>query len=770
MAATIDIRQTWAVLSLGLDKILNADLRASSNSGTIKALEKTDYIELYHEVFGYCTKSSSGSRPLGAMQAGARSQSADKIYGKDIYDKLKDFLIEHNKKKLSALSQLRGEELLNTYRHEWGLYDFTRTIIDNIFSYLNKHCVPRAIEADMPGYFDIYTLTVFVWREYLFKPLHEKLVESALEMVRQDRNGVQIRTSALKAFTASLVAMGLDDKENVQGLVGRVEFKPKVNLDVYEQYFERPYLAETRAFYQKESISFADAGSLADFVKKALVRVEEEEDRVHQFMHESTGIKVAEECNKVLVVMHQDALNNEASVLLETEKDEADLKRLYTLLRRVPETLKPLRDQVEKHIAQHARSAIDACGKLGASSEDARKFVETLLQVHEKYLKQINLAFENDTLFVEAMDKALKDVVNRNAVTANGRNSTRSPELLAKYCDSLLKRGSKVEGEQLERRLAQVMTIFNYLEDRDVFEKFYKKFLAKRLVTGGSASDDAEAMFLSKLKAASGHEYTHKLQRMFNDIGTSRELNTKFKNHLRVSGTSLKVDFYVQVLTSHSWPFTAQLNVTLPPVLGRCLERFSMFYQNEHQGRKLMWAYQLCKGELLTHYLKKPFVFQANLIQMAVLLLFNQQLSMSRSQILEATGVDEKSLKPQLDNLRKMKIFKEENEVMTLNEKYSYKKLKIKIDQPVKSEQKEESETTHKMAMEDRKLVMEACIVRIMKMRKRLSHTSLVQEVIEQLQSRFKPDVGMIKKSIESLIDKEYLRRGQVRTEYEYLA
>lgn len=36
------------------------------------------------------------------------------------------------------------------------------------------------------------------------------------------------------------------------------------------------------------------------------------------------------------------------------------------------------------------------------------------------------------------------------------------------------------------------MVIFRYIEDKDVFQKFYSKMLAKRLVQGNSASDDAE--------------------------------------------------------------------------------------------------------------------------------------------------------------------------------------------------------------------------------------------------------------------------------------
>lgn len=61
----------------------------------------------------------------------------------------------------------------------------------------------------------------------------------------------------------------------------------------------------------------------------------------------------------------------------------------------------------------------------------------------------------------------------------------------------------------------QVMIVFKYIEDKDVFQKFYSKMLAKRLVQYMSASDDAEASMISKLKQACGFEYTSKLQRMF---------------------------------------------------------------------------------------------------------------------------------------------------------------------------------------------------------------------------------------------------------------
>lgn len=38
------------------------------------------------------------------------------------------------------------------------------------------------------------------------------------------------------------------------------------------------------------------------------------------------------------------------------------------------------------------------------------------------------------------------------------------------------------------------MVVFKYIEDKDVFQKFYSKMLAKRLVQHMSASDDAEVI------------------------------------------------------------------------------------------------------------------------------------------------------------------------------------------------------------------------------------------------------------------------------------
>lgn len=67
------------------------------------------------------------------------------------------------------------------------------------------------------------------------------------------------------------------------------------------------------------------------------------------------------------------------------------------------------------------------------------------------------------------------------------------------------------------------------MQGKDVFEAFYKKDLAKRLLLGKSASADAEKTMIGKLKAECGAQFTNKLEGMFKDVDLSRDVLASFR-------------------------------------------------------------------------------------------------------------------------------------------------------------------------------------------------------------------------------------------------
>ncbi|CAF4171324.1 unnamed protein product [Rotaria sordida] len=87
------------------------------------------------------------------------------------------------------------------------------------------------------------------------------------------------------------------------------------------------------------------------------------------------------------------------------------------------------------------------------------------------------------------------------------------------------------------------------------------------------------------------------------------------------------------------------------------------------------------------------------------------------------------------------------------------KKININLNVPLKSVKEKDIEGVHRTIDDDRKMVIQAAIVRIMKARQNLKHALLMREVIEQLSSRFKPEIPMIEECIDRLIEKEYLER-----------
>lgn len=159
---------------------------------------------------------------------------------------------------------------------------------------------------------------------------------------------------------------------------------------------------------------------------------------------------------------------------------------------------------------------------------------------------------------------------------------------------------------------------------------------------------------------------------------------------------------------------------------------------------------------------------------------------MTYQQLLQQTQITELDMKCNLIPLLQLKILTKSNpgnssasvkefsqtDVYQLNGsfKHSMYKIRVPIAHAKENKMTEKADVADKVD-EDRRHMVEATIVKVMKTRRKIEHNALIAEAAKILSQKFNPDPVMIKKRIESLIDREYMERDtEDRRFYKYIA
>lgn len=646
---------------------------------------------------------------------------------------------------------------------------------------------------------NVEALALLLWKNNVLFTIRDryqnKLFYQVFEWIRLDRDGHDAPHSTIKSVVTSLVQVNSFTEQPLQ---------------LYIEEFERPYLVHTKRYYEAEAAREIASGSISAFMQKASERLQQEIMRNNQYCHSTSHGRIVKEFEAQYITAYADRIIDEFEVMLKDERF-TDCTLAYSLLSRIPDGLKPILDIYQNYVAKLGREIIT---QLGSSvTKNPRSYVDGLLSLHQKYYGVNHNVFASDPLFTAAVDKAFRTVINE--VAAGSQSSANGPEILARYCDMMMKKNagkrdaggnsaamsskrkgtnqqqkkpmmeSAVDEGDGEERLMKMITLFKYVEDKDVFQKFYSRMLAKRLIYGASSSEELEINMINRLKEICGVEYTSKLNKMFTDMSLSSDLNAKFKNFVKEKSLTGQVNMDILVLTAGAWPLnqkddaagTDTNKIQIPSVLENNITSFETFYGNQYNGRRLLWQWNLTRGEIRINHLDRNYELQVSLYQSIILLLFNQGVPhIHINDIVLQSGLTEadtmKSLKPLVD-VQVLKTVNGEplskNSDIMVNTSFTSKRTKIKVTAASQNESQQESISARKSVDEDRRMYLQAAIVRIMKSRQVLPHVQLIQEIFDQANSRFSPSVIMIKKCIEQLLEKQFIAR-QERDTYVYVA
>ncbi|CAN8075215.1 unnamed protein product [Agarophyton chilense] len=731
-------------------------------------------------------------------------------HGDYLYNGLTRLQTDHLNSVADIIKRTEPPAFLAEIKRQWTWFEISLSHVREVLMYMDRHYVKPKKKKN------VHELGLALFRdEIVHHPsILPRLSETLLESIDKERNGESIDSLLVKSVTRMLAELGRDD----------------AGKSVYETVFEDGFLKRTGQFYAREATLYLSETTCSEYLRKANQRINEERMRVECYLELETAPRVRRVAETELISKYMNKLiNMENSGLiwmLRNDKVE-DLKLMYTLFKGVKDGEEEVRSHLKQEVLERGNEIIQDPGNI----RDPIALINAILTLREKYDRITNNAFTTaseksppSSSNYEALAKVLNESQGRNSLDTvysrqnggskndalggiqsrgeivpdkrfvsavndaferfvNGFN--RVAEYLSLYVDKLLRKDFKgLSDDEVESKLEAVMALFRYLSDKDVFERYYKQHLQKRLLYSRSTCSDAERSFITKMKTDCGYLYTSKMEIMFNDMKTSDESTSQFREKVVQEAIDMRgIDLRVFVLTTMSWPVPQVPVVNLPEDAVHCSSKFEEFYYHKHDGRRLTWQQSLGTAEIRATFGTRVYdLYSVSAYAMCILLLFNDNDSLTYKEIADATLISESELIRHLQSLSlaKHKVLKKEprekevkpDDKFIFNADFQSRSRRIKM-QVVTAKKENEAERNHTRCRinADRGPVIDTVVVRIMKHRKTLEHNRLIAEVTRELEPKFEPNTQEIKKRIESLVEREYLERQKDKRQvYQYVA
>lgn len=711
-----------------------------------------------------------------------------------VYQALQDDILEFIKHAQNrVLHNQEDSALLKAYIAEWGKFFTQCDYLPKPFMQLETSLASKThtpMQKKTQGEESIVRkLMLDSWNHSIFSNIKQRLQDSAMKLVHAERNG--------EAFDSQLV---IGVRESYVNLSSDVEDK----LKIYRENFEKAYLEATKAFYKLKAPQYLEANGVQNYMRYADAKLKEEEARARRYLETGWGCTsvnaLTECCVNVLVTAFKETILQECAQMIRNNETER-LRLMFNLMDRVPDGITPMLHDLEAHVINQGLADMIAAADIITS--DSEKYVEQLLELFNRFSALVREAFNDDPRFLTARDKAYKTVVNDTSVFkleipvknkgmgTKTQPESKCPELLANYCDMLLRKtplSKKLTSEEVEKKLRDVLLVLKYVQNKDVFMRYHKAHLTRRLILDTSADNEKEENMVEWLREVGmPADYVNKLARMFQDIKVSEDLNQEFKDAHRNNNEYIADSINIKILNAGAWARSSdRLSVSLPMELEDYIPQVEDFYRQKHNGRKLQWHHLMSNGIITFCNDIGRFDLEVTTFQMTVLFAWNQRPKdkISYESLKLATELPDTELRRTLWSLVafpkiKRQVLSCSSEVKApkditdgtqfwANQEFALikngkvqKRGKINLIGRLQLSTEKSKEEDNEGIMQLRILRVQEAIVKIMKMRKKITNAALQTELVEILKNMFLPSKKLIKEQIEWLIEHKYMRRDE---------
>uniref|UniRef100_A0A674DSQ5 Cullin-5 n=1 Tax=Salmo trutta TaxID=8032 RepID=A0A674DSQ5_SALTR len=663
-----------------------------------------------------------------------------------IHQALKEDILDFIKQaQARVLSHQDDTALLKAYIVEWRKFFTQCDILPKPFCQLEITLMGKQGSNKKSNVEDsiVRKLMLDTWNESIFSNIKNRLQDSAMKLVHAERLG--------EAFDSQLV---IGVRESYVNLCSNTDDK----LQIYRENFEKAYMDSTERFYRTQAPSYLQQNGVQNYMKYADAKLREEEKRALRYLEtrrECNSVQALMECCvNALVTSFKETILAECPGMIKQNETEK-LHLMFSLMDKVPSGIEPMLNDLEDHIM--SAGLADMMASAETITSDSEKYVEQLLTLFNRFSKLVKDAFQDDPRFLTARDKAYKAVVN---------------DFVTLHLIKLL-----------------LLLVLKYVQNKDVFMRYHKAHLTRRLILDISADSEIEENMVEWLREVGmPADYVNKLARMFQDIKVSEDLNQNFKECHKHNKLALSADSVnIKILNAGAWSRSSEkVFVSLPTELEDLIPEVEDFYKKNHSGRKLHWHHLMSNGIITFKNEVGQYDLEVTTFQLAVLFAWNQrpQERISFENLKLATELPDAELRRTLwslvafPKLKRQVLFYDpvvgspkdfaEGTLFYVNQEFSLiknskvqKRGKINLIGRLQLTTERMREEENEGIVQLRILRTQEAIIQIMKMRKRITNAQLQTELVEILKNMFLPQKKMIKEQMEWLIEHKYIKRDE---------
>jgi cullin 1 len=333
-------------------------------------------------------------------------------------------------------------------------------------------------------------------------------------------------------------------------------------------------------------------------------------------------------------------------------------------------------------------------------------------------------------------------------------------DTFSKYIDNVLREDAdKLSLNEIKNIINEYMVLFKYIENKDLFENFFIKKLCIRCLFDLNKSEEAQNYLIEQLKNECGPYFVSKSQEMISDVKASQEMSQLF-NKESENQFYIPVNYFV--LSNYTWPIDKLIKGEIANFeIGGQEKKFFDFYHKKNSGKSLFWHLPYCFGEMEMQIADGSTIkITGNGVHFAILKCFNKSKeSLTFKDILNKTKIEKDVIQRYIKKLINKNLLKYEEDIYSVNFEVNKdgKNKEIALIDYDEEENSKEDEDNEEKTIEERRFVIDAYIMKVLKQKKVMKREDLINTVKEKMPFEEKDD--NVNKRIEQLINNRFISK-----------